>query len=469
MLGMWGKIAISNSTLILTTLILAIGLLSNSFISQAHADASEMDAVGCIGEYEYWDLLGTTDFYKMYGQDEEKRLCVSLFEKGKVPQELEDNYVNSEAGIQIEIPENWIGYEVQMEDSTWVFLEEEKNDPKKTVQYMFFSIMDLSKSNNIAKELSDLGLRNALIEPSYSGYCRTSPGKIVHDMNGYELHIECSQPGTQAWDILSYAYLTDRNIISATWVGVLSDTGDFDFRKSQAINDLSFLSIENQRDISNIFGTPKPDEPIIKTQIPDWIRNNAEWWAQGAIGDSDFVSGIQYLIKQKIMQIPPTVVSDSEDETKNKSVSDQGYIEVNGREFFVSRYNPASVTLTGKVEEDQYKVYCDFSKPGEYYDESISILVARDGTFHHEMLFNNDFKEGEYNLDCKYKNKDFGSLSFSLTKSTYEKTAEKEPKPEKNLPEWIKNNAEWWSQGLISDDDFVKGIQYLVEQGIIRV
>jgi len=37
------------------------------------------------------------------------------------------------------------------------------------------------------------------------------------------------------------------------------------------------------------------------------------------------------------------------------------------------------------------------------------------------------------------------------------------------IPSWIKNNADWWSQGLISDDDFVKGIQYLIEQGIIKV
>jgi len=37
------------------------------------------------------------------------------------------------------------------------------------------------------------------------------------------------------------------------------------------------------------------------------------------------------------------------------------------------------------------------------------------------------------------------------------------------IPAWIKNNADWWAQGLISDDDFVKGIQYLVEQGIIKV
>jgi hypothetical protein len=48
-----------------------------------------------------------------------------------------------------------------------------------------------------------------------------------------------------------------------------------------------------------------------------------------------------------------------------------------------------------------------------------------------------------------------------------------ETKPEgstgKDIPSWIKNNAKWWADGLISDEDFVKGIQYLVEQEIIKV
>ena len=35
------------------------------------------------------------------------------------------------------------------------------------------------------------------------------------------------------------------------------------------------------------------------------------------------------------------------------------------------------------------------------------------------------------------------------------------------IPLWIKNNARWWSSGLISDDDFVVGIKYLIEAGII--
>ncbi|WP_268541839.1 peptidase, partial [Candidatus Nitrosotenuis cloacae] len=30
--------------------------------------------------------------------------------------------------------------------------------------------------------------------------------------------------------------------------------------------------------------------------IPSWIKNNAKWWAEGTIGDKDFVNGIQYLI-----------------------------------------------------------------------------------------------------------------------------------------------------------------------------
>ena len=43
-----------------------------------------------------------------------------------------------------------------------------------------------------------------------------------------------------------------------------------------------------------------------ETAIPEWIRNNAKWWVQGGISDSEFVSGIQYLIQQKVVIIPET-------------------------------------------------------------------------------------------------------------------------------------------------------------------
>ncbi|WP_100182250.1 polysaccharide deacetylase family protein [Candidatus Nitrosotenuis aquarius] len=37
----------------------------------------------------------------------------------------------------------------------------------------------------------------------------------------------------------------------------------------------------------------------------------------------------------------------------------------------------------------------------------------------------------------------------------------------KKIPDWIKSNAKWWSEGKISNGDFVKGLQYLIQNGII--
>ncbi|EGP93442.1 Secreted Zn-dependent protease containing TPR-repeat protein [Nitrosarchaeum koreense MY1] len=44
-------------------------------------------------------------------------------------------------------------------------------------------------------------------------------------------------------------------------------------------------------------------------QIPDWIRNNAKWWSDGAITDADFVKGIQFLAQQGIIKIEQTTES----------------------------------------------------------------------------------------------------------------------------------------------------------------
>ncbi|PIN96812.1 MAG: peptidase, partial [Nitrosopumilus sp. CG10_big_fil_rev_8_21_14_0_10_33_7] len=45
---------------------------------------------------------------------------------------------------------------------------------------------------------------------------------------------------------------------------------------------------------------------VTEYEIPTWIKNNAGWWADGKIDDNSFVQGIQFLIKEKIMNIPST-------------------------------------------------------------------------------------------------------------------------------------------------------------------
>ena len=37
--------------------------------------------------------------------------------------------------------------------------------------------------------------------------------------------------------------------------------------------------------------------------VPDWIKNNASWWSENLIGDTDFINGLQYLIEYKIIKI----------------------------------------------------------------------------------------------------------------------------------------------------------------------
>ena len=40
---------------------------------------------------------------------------------------------------------------------------------------------------------------------------------------------------------------------------------------------------------------------------------------------------------------------------------------------------------------------------------------------------------------------------------------------EDEIPDWIRNNAHWWSQNLISEDEFVNSLKFLIQNGIIII
>jgi len=48
-------------------------------------------------------------------------------------------------------------------------------------------------------------------------------------------------------------------------------------------------------------------DPMLDAKlIPDWVKNNAGWWATDQIEDADFINGIEYLIKKDILGIDNT-------------------------------------------------------------------------------------------------------------------------------------------------------------------
>ncbi len=45
------------------------------------------------------------------------------------------------------------------------------------------------------------------------------------------------------------------------------------------------------------------DSNASATTIPEWVKNNAGWWAVGAINDTEFTLALQYLVKTGIITV----------------------------------------------------------------------------------------------------------------------------------------------------------------------
>ena len=64
-----------------------------------------------------------------------------------------------------------------------------------------------------------------------------------------------------------------------------------------------------QNDIIVITNVPSYEKSEISIDfsytklVPNWIKNNAGWWADGQISDSSFISGLQWLISNGIIQM----------------------------------------------------------------------------------------------------------------------------------------------------------------------
>ncbi len=69
----------------------------------------------------------------------------------------------------------------------------------------------------------------------------------------------------------------------------------------EQFNELELLIEKLQTDGIKIVSIGKINSDLDAIIIPLWIKNNAGWWAEGQITDSDFVNGIEYLVSHKII------------------------------------------------------------------------------------------------------------------------------------------------------------------------
>ncbi|MCH2377741.1 MAG: hypothetical protein MK231_05185, partial [Pelagibacterales bacterium] len=77
------------------------------------------------------------------------------------------------------------------------------------------------------------------------------------------------------------------------------------------------------------------------------------------------------------------------------------------------------------------------------------------GWWSDDKISDNDFTAG---IEYLIKNKIINLSSQNINENSSDV-----------IPAWIKNNAGWWSAGKISDGDFLSGLKYLIENSIIKV
>ncbi len=133
-----------------------------------------------------------------------------------------------------------------------------------------------------------------------------------------------------------------------------------------------------------------------------------------------------------------------------------GTLEIDNEELMKSKDKTVIAKITGTIKnyERGTPIILTIQKPDTTTDE-ISVHGKKTGEFTARITIRDGWPLGVYLVNVTYKDKALGTVSFVLN--------------EIEIPSWIKNNARWWSEGVIGDSDFTTGIQYMIKENIMVI
>ena len=121
-----------------------------------------------------------------------------------------------------------------------------------------------------------------------------NPSAVAIDSKGILYVADSGNSRVQVFD-------PERKFITA-WGSLGKGAGEFSEISGIAIDSIGNVYVVDSQ--NNRIQKFVPLDQAVVLEIPDWVRNNAKWWNEGTIEDSDFSNGIQYMIEQKIIVIP---------------------------------------------------------------------------------------------------------------------------------------------------------------------
>lgn len=118
--------------------------------------------------------------------------------------------------------------------------------------------------------------------------------------------------------------------------------------------------------------------------------------------------------------------------------------------------NSKEIVLSGSIENQKRGIPLSVTLINpDKTSQNFGATLSNSGSYRSIFTINSDTLIGTYLIQLSYENKHLETLSFSVVS--------------KNVPDWVKNNARLWSSDSISNEDFIGGLEHLVESGIIIV
>ena len=118
----------------------------------------------------------------------------------------------------------------------------------------------------------------------------------------YQQNIEKFSDGFVIQAVASENQTTSNTPVVEEFAFWLKDGRQYFLVMVSAKNGFYQNAAEFERSAYTFYVAPMPTD----MHIPSWVKNNAKWWASGTLDDKDFLSGIQYLVQQGIIVVPPS-------------------------------------------------------------------------------------------------------------------------------------------------------------------
>jgi len=173
-----------------------------------------------------------------------------------------------------------------------------------------------------------------------------------------------------------------------------------------------------------------------EAEIPNWIKSKIKLWALDKISDESFLNSLIDLNERGLLSIQK--ISVVEDTYTLPSYGKTVFVKISGRTTEYGQTSQVSLIVTDP--DGMRKEY--------------TVPVLQSGAYSTPIPLSFSSPTGLYKVTAYHNGKELPRSFFYVKRDIM-------------IPSWIKNSAGWLVNGKIQDREFLSGMQYLIDHGII--